>query len=176
MKLVLGIDPGTIRTGFAIVSVEKDKFSVVKFGVLSALAKQSLEQRLLSIGKKIENIYKQYSISETAIEQIFFGKNPDSAFKLGHIFGVCVYHAMCSGSLVFPYAARYIKKSVTGSGSADKQAVQTFVLNIFGIPPNKLMTDSTDALAVALCHIYQKQNPQLQSVSSSAQIEIGNRK
>ena len=67
MKLVLGIDPGTIRTGFAIVSVEKDKFSVVKFGVLSALARHPLEQRLLSIGKKIENIYKQYSISETAI-------------------------------------------------------------------------------------------------------------
>ena len=176
MKLVLGIDPGTIRTGFAIVGVEKDKFSVVKFGVLSASTNQPLEQRLLSIGKEIENIYKQHSISETAIEQIFFGKNPDSAFKLGHIFGLCVYQAIRSGSLVFPYAARYIKKSVTGSGNADKQAVQTFVLNIFGIPPNQLMSDSTDALAVALCHIYQKQNPQLQNVSSSGQIEIGNRK
>lgn len=175
MKLVLGIDPGTIRTGFAIVGVKKDKFSVVKFGVLSASSHQPLEERLLSIGKQIESIYKQYSISETAIEQIFFGKNPDSAFKLGHIFGLCVYQAMYSGSLVFPYAARYIKKSVTGSGNADKQTVQTFVLNIFGISANKL-SDSTDALAVALCHIYQKQNPQLQRVSSSAQIEIGNRK
>ena len=176
MKLVLGIDPGTIRTGFAIAGIKKDKLSVLKFGVLSAPVHHSLERRLLTIGNKMEKIYEKYSISDTAIERVFIGKNPDSAFKLGHIFGLCVYQAMRSNSLVFPYAARYIKKSITGSGSADKHAVQTFVLNIFGIPPNKLVSDSTDALAVALCHIYQKQNPQFQSVSSSAQIEIGSGK
>ena len=173
--LVLGLDPGTIRTGYAIVTVKKNKFSLKKFGVLSASPRFSLEKRLYVIGQDLEKLYRQYSVSDTAIEQVFVGKNPNSAFKLGQIFGICVYQATCSGSDVFSYAARYIKQSVTGSGRADKEAVQTFVMNIFKIKISK-STDAADALAVALCHIYQKQNPNLQFLSSFVQMEAGSGK
>ena len=175
-EIILGLDPGTVRTGFAVVTMEKYKFSLIDFGVLSATSDRSLEERLFIIGEKLEKIYQQYSVSDTAIEQVFFGKNPDSAFKLGQIFGLCVYQAIRAGSSVCPYAARYIKKSVTGAGSADKKAVQTFVLNIFGVKMNNVVNDATDALAVALCHIYQKQNPNLQFLSSSVQINTGSEK
>lgn len=175
-EIVLGLDPGTVRTGFAVVTMEKDKFSLLDFGVVSAASYQPLEQRLFIIGRGLRKIYQQYSISNTAIEQVFFGKNVDSAFKLGQVFGLCVYQAVCAGSQIFPYAARYIKKSVTGSGSADKKAVQTFVSNIFGVKMDKEINDATDALAVALCHIYQKQNPDLQVLSSSVQMETGSEK
>ncbi len=174
--LILGLDPGTIRTGYAIINVKENNFSIVKFGVFSASPRLSLEKRLLIIARDLEKLYGQYSVSDTAIEQIFFGKNPDSAFKLGQIFGICVYQAVSSGSQVFSYAARYIKQSVTGSGRADKKAVQAFVLNIFGVKMNKCVEDAADALAVALCHIYQKQNLNLQSLSSFVQMEAGSEK
>ncbi len=175
-EIILGLDPGTVRTGFAVVTMEKHKFSLLDFGVLSVSSSKPLEQRLFIIGKKLEKIYQQYSVSDTAIEQVFLGKNPDSAFKLGQIFGLCVYQAICAQSSIWPYAARYVKKSVTGSGRADKKAVQTFVLNIFGVEMNEMVNDATDALAVALCHIYQKQNPNLQFLSSSVQINTGSEK
>ena len=175
-EIILGLDPGTVRTGFAVATVEKNKFSSLDFGVLSAPSGKPLEQRLFIIGKKLEKIYQQYSVSDTAIEQVFLGKNPDSAFKLGQVFGLCVYHAICADSSIYPYAARYVKKSITGSGNADKKAVQTFVLNIFGMKISELINDATDALAVALCHIYQKQNLNLQSLSSSVQMEAGSEK
>ena len=164
-EIILGLDPGTVKTGFAVVTMEENKFSLLDFGVLSVPSGKPLEKRLFIIGQKLKAVYQQYSVVDTAIEQMFFGKNPDSAFKLGQIFGLCVYQAVCADSHIFPYAARYIKKSVTGSGRADKKAVQTFVLNIFKVKTDE--TDATDALAVALCHIYQKQNPNLQSLSSS---------
>ena len=176
VEIVLGLDPGTVKTGFAAVTMEKDKFSLLDFGVLSAASNKPLEQRLLIIGQGLEKIYQQYSVVDTAIEQVFFGKNPDSAFKLGQVFGLCVYQAVCAGSRVFSYAARYVKQSVTGSGRADKEAIKVFVLNIFGVKTDKVKNDATDALAVALCHIYQKQNPNLQSLSSSVQINTGSEK
>ena len=155
---------------------KKSNFSLLQFGVLLASVRDPLEQRLLLI---VEKIYQQYSVSDTAIEQVFFGKNPNSAFKLGQVFGLCAYQAQRAGSTVFPYAARYIKKAVTGSGGADKKAVQIYVLNIFGITPSSSAvspappaTDATDALAVALCHFYQKQNPNLQSRSLSVSMNV----
>ena len=171
--IVLGLDPGTVRTGFAIVDIEPDSFSLLKFGVLSTDPKKPVEQRLMVIGQKLERIYQQHTISDTALEKVFFGKNPDSAFKLGQVFGICTYQAISAGSKVYPYAARYIKQSVTGSGNADKKAVKTFVLNIFKVKESTIASDATDALAVALCHIYQKQNTNLHSLSSSVQIKTG---
>ena len=177
-KIILGLDPGTVRTGFALVDMPEkgESLSLLDLGVLSAPASATLEERLLIIGRALQELYQQYSISDTAIEQIFVGKNPDSAFKLGQIFGICVYQAAYSGSEVFSYAARYVKKSVTGKGSADKKTVQTFVLNIFGRRMDKTPEDATDALAVALCHTYQKQSPVLQSVPSDVPIGVGSGK
>ena len=176
-EIVLGLDPGTVRTGFAVAAIKKSKFSLLDFGVISAASyQQPLEQRLFTIGKGLKKIYQRYSVSDTAIEQVFFGKNADSAFKLGQIFGLCVYQSVCADSQVFSYAARYIKQSVTGSGNADKKAVQVFVLNIFGVQISDVINDATDALAIALCHIYQKQNPNLHSLSSSVQMETGSKK
>ena len=169
--MILGLDPGTVRTGFALVAVEEHKCSLVKLGVLYCNAKKPLPQRLLELGQAVKNIYSQHPVSDTALERVFFGKNPDSAFKLGQAFGLFVYQAMAAGSQVFPYAARYIKQSVTGSGNADKKAVQIYVLNFFKIKKDKISPDATDALAVALCHIHQKQNSNLQLLSSSVQIE-----
>lgn len=158
--MIIGLDPGTFRTGFGILSINEKKQQLVDYGVISSSA-QKLEERIQVIGQKLKKLYCQYPDMETAIEKVFFGKNPDSAFKLGQVFGMCVYQAGCFNSPIYSYATRYIKQSVTGSGQASKEAVKTFITNIFATKNKEIQTDAADAIAVALCHAYQKQNPLL---------------
>ncbi len=163
----MGFDPGTIKTGYAAVSWEGTDIKLIDFGVLCPPAKKTLEQRLCVIGEHLERLIKKHKPKDSAIEQMFFGKNADSAFKLGQAFGLCVYQSVRHGARVFPYAARFIKQAVTGSGRADKHSVQAFVCNIFKISPHHQNTDATDALACVLCHIYQKQKPDIRDVGHS---------
>ena len=158
-QVIMGLDPGTIRTGFAIMAWESDSIQLLNFGTLTASPKDCLEHRLLTIGQSLEKLYQQYAPKETAIEKVFLGKNVDSAFKLGQLLGLCLYQSTLYNSTIFQYAARFIKQSVTGSGSADKYAVQSFVCNILHVQSSdsNISIDATDAMAVALCHIYQKQ-------------------
>ena len=121
-------------------------------GVLKAQAKAPLEKRLLTLGEALEELYQKNFVSETALERVFVGKNPDSAFKLGQAFGLCAYQAVRYNSKVFSYPARYVKQVVTGSGRADKEMVKNFVLNTFSLKSRAFENDATDALAVALCH------------------------
>ncbi len=162
----LGLDPGTVRTGFALVAVTGQSFSLLDMGVLKAKGHKPLEQRLLILGEALTRLYEKYGISDTAVERVFLGKNPDSAFKLGQAFGLCVYQAVCHGSAVFSYPARYVKQAVTGSGRADKEMVKNFALNIVGLKERAFEMDATDALAVALCHIYElKTRPTVKSLA-----------
>lgn len=158
--MIIGLDPGTFRTGFGVLLIKEKKHQLVDYGVISSSDKQ-LEKRIQEIGAGLKRLYCQYPGVQTAIEKVFFGKNPDSAFKLGQVFGMCVYQAGCFNSPVYSYATRFIKQSVTGSGRADKKAVNTFITNIFASKDKKIQTDAADAIAVALCHAYQKQNPVL---------------
>jgi len=157
-RIIIGLDPGTVKTGFAIIHLEDDQSQLQDMGVLEAPASHSLTQRICAIGENLKKLYQKYVPQETAIEQVFLGKNVDSAFKLGQIFGVCVYHATYFDSQLSSYASRFVKKSVTGSGHASKQMVNSFVSNIFNLQDKNIKIDATDALAVALCHIQQTQN------------------
>jgi len=158
--IIIGLDPGAFRTGFGILCTNGEKQQLLDYGVISSSARK-LEERIQVIGQKLKKLYRQYPGMETAIEKVFFGKNPDSAFKLGQVFGMCVYQAGCFNSPIYSYATRYIKQSVTGSGKASKEDIKTFIINIFDSKNKEIRTDATDAIAVALCHAYQKQNPLL---------------
>ena len=153
---VLGLDPGTVRTGFALLVLQDQKLSLADIGVLKASASAPLEARLLTIGQALEELYQKHPVSQTALERVFLGKNPDSSFKLGQAFGLCSYQAVLHGSEVFSYPARYVKQAVTGSGRADKEMVKHFVLNTFDLKKSAFENDATDALAVALCHLRTK--------------------
>ena len=149
---ILGLDPGTVRTGFALLALQNKELSLVDMGVLKARVAEPLEKRLLTLGQALEKLYQKHSVSQTALERVFLGKNPDSSFKLGQVFGLCSYQAVRHGSEVCSYPARYVKQAVTGSGRADKEMVKKFVLNTFGLKKSTFENDATDALAVALCH------------------------
>ncbi len=158
-QIIIGLDPGTLKTGFAVLLLQKNHTTLQDMGTLKASASDPLPQRLCAIGKQLETLYRMHTPQETAIEHIFLGKNIDSAFKLGQVVGLCTYQASVFQSQVYLYATRFVKKSVTGSGRADKHTVQAFVSNKFQMDLQKMTTDATDALAVALCHTVERAKP-----------------
>ena len=150
--VVLGIDPGTVVMGYSVVEVEEQKPVCRSYGVISPSKKLSFNKRLYFISEELEKIYASYRPHHTAVEKVFFGKNPETAFKLGHAFALCLLQSEKQGSEFFEYASRLVKKTVTFSGRASKELVRQFVGNFFHISPEGPL-DGTDALAVALCHI-----------------------
>ena len=160
--IILGIDPGTVNTGYGLICVTENDIKCLDYGVICSKEK-SLPLRVKTIHKGIRELCKTYKPHHLAIEKVFFGKNPDTAFKLGHIFALCLLESEKQGIKFFEYASRFVKKSVTFSGNASKELVHQFIINFFSLSKGGPL-DATDALAVALCHsreynknIYQKQ-------------------
>lgn len=151
--VVLGIDPGTVIMGYAVVEIQEgQKPACRSYGVISPSKKLSFSERIHFINKELEKIYIFHKPQHTAVEKVFFGKNPETAFKLGHAVALCLLQSEKQGSEFFEYASRLVKKTVTFSGRASKELVRQFVANFFHLSPEGPL-DGTDALAVALCHI-----------------------
>lgn len=148
--IILGIDPGTVNTGYGLIRVTEDKIKCLDYGVICA-NKKPFSLRIKSIHNGIKELCKLYKPHHLAVEKVFFGKNPDTAFKLGHIFAICLLESERQDIEFFEYASCSVKKAVTFSGKSSKELVQKFVTNFFSLPMEGPL-DATDALAVALCH------------------------
>lgn len=149
--IILGIDPSTVNTGYGVISLTDSQAKCLDYGVISPPAKISLSARILYIHKGLKSLYEKYQPQHTAVEKVFFGKNPETAFKIGHIFALCLLESERHGSEFFEYATRFVKKNSTSSGNASKLLVRQFMINQFSLKETKKL-DATDALAVALCH------------------------
>ncbi len=150
MALILGIDPGSRKTGFGIIELMDGRASYVTSGVIR-IPELDLPQRLKVIFDSITQISSQYLLNEVAVEQVFMAKNASSALKLGQARGAAITAAVVQGFAVFEYEARKIKQSVVGNGGADKLQVQHMVKTLLRLPAAP-QEDAADALAVALCH------------------------
>lgn len=155
MFKIIGIDPGSLVTGFGVIQIENDNVRLVGHGVIDLKTGHlSFHQRLFELSKNLNTLFLKYQPTHVAIEKIFLGKNPDSAFKLGHARGLCIAAALAAKCQVAEYATRVVKKGVVGSGNADKnQVAQTlkFLLKI----PHFDYFDASDALALAYYHAQQ---------------------
>ncbi len=152
---ILGIDPGLVQTGFGIISVIKNKTSMVDYGVVKPSTSDELPQRLLTIFNDIQHIIQDYKPTVMAIEEVFYGKNVKSALLLGQARGSAIVAGSGMKLPVYEYSARKIKQSITGNGNAHKEQVQFMVkaqLNMSELPEP---IDASDALAIALCHHQQ---------------------
>ena len=127
-------------------------------GVFALSGKDPIEKRLYQINHDLECVLQKHRPHDMAIEKVFFGKNPNSAFALGQAFAMALYQAHKWSLGVFQYSARSVKKTVTGQGGADKESVYYFVHNILKMKKKIQSLDASDALAVALCHAYHSQN------------------
>jgi crossover junction endodeoxyribonuclease RuvC len=156
MSLILGIDPGSRKTGFGIINVLGNKTEYVTSGVIRMQEESSLPERLKIIFDSLTQIILQFCPQEMAIEQVFMAKNAASALKLGQARGAAIVAAVAQNLPVAEYEARKVKQSVVGNGAADKLQVQHMVKTLLQLPAAP-QEDAADALAVALCHANSQQ-------------------
>lgn len=151
---VLGIDPGTVTSGYGIVSEEDHKLFHVASGGISPSAKQPFPTRLKKIYEELDNIIGKYRPQVVVVEDLFVSKNIKSALKLGHSRGVVILAAMNAGLPVYEYSPLEVKQAVTGTGKAEKKQVQLMVKTLLELPKAPHPADAADALAAAICHIH----------------------
>jgi crossover junction endodeoxyribonuclease RuvC len=155
-ELILGIDPGTLVMGYGLIAVEGSRLSLVEMGVLQLSKYKNHPERLSLIFQKMESLLRTHQPVAVAIEAPFFGKNVQSMLKLGRAQGVAIAAAMMHRLEAVEYAPRKIKQSITGKGSASKEQVWGMLQRILSFEEKPEFMDATDALAVALCHHYQR--------------------
>lgn len=151
---VLGVDPGTLTSGYGIVAEEDDKLFHVISGGISPSAKQPFPKRLKKIYEELEKIIEKYRPQAVVVEDLFVSKNMKSALKLGHARGVAILAAMNASLPVFEYAPLEVKQAVVGNGKAEKKQVQMMVKILLNLPKAPHPADAADALAAAICHIH----------------------
>ncbi|MFT7287029.1 MAG: crossover junction endodeoxyribonuclease RuvC [Halieaceae bacterium] len=155
MAIILGIDPGSVKTGFGIIHTLNGKSSYVTSGVIR-LPKGALPERLRIIAENVGELLELHGPTELSIEQVFLAKSADAALKLGQARGAAIVPCVLRGMDVSEYSARQIKQSVVGSGAADKTQVQHMVRVLLKLPGTP-QEDAADALAAALCHAHTRQ-------------------
>ncbi len=164
---VLGIDPGTLTSGYGIVAEEDHKLFHVASGGISPSAKQPFPKRLKKIYEELEKVIDKYRPHVIVVEDLFVSKNIKSALKLGHARGVAILAAMNAGLPVYEYAPLEVKQAVVGNGKADKKQVQLMVKALLDLPKTPHPADAADALAAAICHIHSSRLKEVLKNSSS---------
>ena len=152
---ILGIDPGTVVLGFAVVEIHPKSRRIVELGVLKLAKFSDHAERLAAIHRRLTQVIVTHKPQSMAIEAPFFGKNAQSMLKLGRAQGVCMAAAMGQGVPVIEYSPRKIKQSVAGNGNASKEQVAAMLQNDFTLDLSRELNDATDALGVAMCHYHQ---------------------
>ena len=147
---VLGLDPGSVRTGYGFIDCDGASQRFIEAGCIRPPA-GSQAQRLHYIHRTLAALIDTHRPDEIAIERVFVARNPDSALKLGQARGVAMAAAVSGGAALHEYAPRSVKLAVVGSGSAEKLQVAHMVKAMLGINA-PLGLDASDALALALCH------------------------
>ena len=148
---ILGLDPGSQRTGYGCVAPGPDGPTRIASGVIR-LGKGPLPERLARLHTELGRLFAVYSPDACAIEGVFHQRNVRSALILGHARGVCMLAAAVHAVPVAEYAPARVKLSIVGHGAADKSRVSAMVASILGFEPHDSF-DETDALALALCHL-----------------------
>jgi crossover junction endodeoxyribonuclease RuvC len=151
--VILGVDPGTLVTGYGVVKHTANRTRVLDCGVVKNGSTKSMPLRLKAIFAKLTEVIERHHPDEFAIETSFYGKNAQSAMKLGHARGVSLLAAVNRDIPTSEYSPREVKKAVVGSGAASKEQVRFMVKTILKMKSSPAVYDSSDALAVALCHL-----------------------
>lgn len=168
--IVLGVDPGTHRTGYAflenrdgrpeplvpgIPGANAGRIRVLEYGVIRCKAADPLPDRLGKIHRELSALMVVYHPVHMALESIFFAKFPQSALVLGHARGAIMVAAQSHGIPVSEYAPRLVKQATVGTGSATKERVSAMVQSHLGLKLPPTPADAADALAIAFCHLIQ---------------------
>jgi len=155
--IVLGVDPGTQRTGYAFLENRANRIRVLEYGVIRNKSEDPLPQRLEKIHRELTALMAVYHPAHMALESIFFAKFPQSALILGHARGAIMVAAQSQGVPVAEYAPKLVKRATVGTGSASKERVAAMIQTHLGLKQPPTPADAADALAIAFCHLIQAQ-------------------
>lgn len=162
---ILGIDPGTLITGYGIIDFENNEIKHVASGIIKINAYKEQAKRLQVIYAEITSLIKKFKPDEFALETAFYGKNIQSTLKIGYARGASMLVAIHNDLPIKEYSPREIKKAVVGNGAASKNQVQFMMKKLLCLKNNKIKFDETDALAVAVCHAFKVTSPTKRSRS-----------
>ncbi len=154
--IILGVDPGTLFTGYGIIKYSNNELTPVAAGVIKIPASNEMARRLKLIYDELDRLIKEHKPDEFAIETAFYGKNVQSAMKIGYARGVSLLAAEMHSLPSKEYSPREVKKSVVGNGAASKEHVQYMIKKLLSVKKNKMKFDESDALAVAVCHAFKR--------------------
>ena len=164
--VILGIDPGLVRTGWGVITCEGARVSWIAHGVVAPPPTASLSDRLGFLVRGITDVIETYRPAEAAVEEVFMAKNAHSALLLGHARGATLAILSQNQVDVSEYATRRIKKALVGTGSAEKDQVAFMVRRL--LPQSgSVSADAADALATAICHAAERRSPAFHAVKSA---------
>jgi crossover junction endodeoxyribonuclease RuvC len=166
-ETILGVDPGSIVTGWGLVELEGTQLRHIANGVIGTSTALCQADRLLQIHRGIEEIIKHYSPGALSLEKVFLSHNAQSALKLGQARGMAMLAAAQNRIEVSEYSATEIKVAVVGYGHASKEQIQKMVSALLGLR-GSLRSDAADALAAAICHLHRKTYQNRVAVSRAA--------
>jgi len=152
-RRILGIDPGSVVTGWGIVHAAGHSLNHVACGTIATVGTQTQGARLSRIYRGIQQIITRYQPDGVSLEKVFFARNPQSALKLGQARGVALLAAAEKELDVYEYSSNEIKSAVVGYGHASKAQVQSMVASLLHVS-GKIAADAADALAAAICHLH----------------------
>jgi crossover junction endodeoxyribonuclease RuvC len=149
--IVLGVDPGSQRTGYGAVESDGRRHRLLEAGALAPGARLSLAAKLRHIHEGVAGLIARYEPDALAVEDVFHHTNTRTALVLGHVRGVVLLAGAQAGLPVHEYPPATVKLQVAGSGRAEKSQVAFMVTRLLGLAAEAQAGDATDALAVALC-------------------------
>jgi crossover junction endodeoxyribonuclease RuvC len=153
--IVLGVDPGSLRTGYGAIETDGRAHRLIEAGVIAPPRTQGLDERLLRIHRTVAEVLRRVEAQALAVEDVFHAANARSAIVLGQVRGVVLLAGAQAGIPVFSFPPATVKLQIAGSGRAEKLQVALMVARTLGLPRPEEAGDATDALAVALCFAHQ---------------------
>lgn len=150
---VLGIDPGTATTGWAVLEEKNGSVSALAYGHISTSPQNDTAHRLKEVADDLRVIIRKYRPEEAAVEDIFFFKNEKTAVKVSQSRGAILLTLEQESVRISSYTPLQVKQALTGYGRAEKKQIQLMVKNILKLKSIPKPDDTADAIAIALCHI-----------------------
>lgn len=158
-SVILGIDPGSTIMGYGIIKISRNEPCLLLLGSLDQRRIRDHFEKIAKIFERTLQLIDDYKPVALAIESPFYGNNIQSMLKLGRAQGAAISAALYRSVPVHEYAPRKIKQSICGYGNASKEQIARLLQQILKSELKADTMDATDALAVALCHFYQANNP-----------------
>ncbi|ABB24496.1 crossover junction endodeoxyribonuclease RuvC [Pelodictyon luteolum] len=155
--IVLGIDPGSLSTGYGVVSTDDGRYRLLECGVLRLNPGKSHPARIGEIFEALDCLISRVQPGRLSIETAFVGRNVQSALKLGQVRGAVIALGVHRGLMLHEYAPREVKLAVTGRGGASKEQVAGMVTAMLGLGSVPKPLDVTDAIALALCDMLRNE-------------------